>query len=82
MMENRVSGKYKTERDGGLQYSYVATWETTAGGVTWTATVRRDGALTGTPLGTVFARHVEGIGYARFIEALVVASIEQQTGVD
>lgn len=47
----RISGTYKTSRDGGLDYSYIATWEITVLGLAWQAGITRDGKTVGTPGG-------------------------------
>lgn len=49
--EYRISGTYKTTRDGGLDYSYSATWEITPLGLEWSAEIIRNGEQAGRPRG-------------------------------
>ena len=59
-----------------------ATWETTAEGASWIATVWRKGSLFASHSGTILDRHVGGIGYPHFVEALVVAAIARNPRTD
>jgi hypothetical protein len=49
----RVAGSYTTQRDGGLTYTYEATWHETGDGIVWSAKVRRSGESAGAPSGQI-----------------------------
>src|SRR5439155_9260047 len=49
----RIAGRYTSRRDGGLTYTYDAKWQDAGEGIIWSATVRREGELAGTPSGQI-----------------------------
>ena len=55
----RVSGTYKTSRDGGLDYAYAATWEITPLGLAWDARITRNGKEAGNPRGIFWNDEVD-----------------------
>ena len=78
-----LKGKYKTQRDGGVEYTYEA-WCGMEGPDRkdwhWSATVRRDGRLAGEPKGVY-------LNAPQFVEdpvlrALVESAIEKRIGVE
>lgn len=73
---NQISGKYTTKRDGGIEYSYEASWTVTGNSAIWNAKVRRGHDFSGTPGGTVL--NVKGIDMASNVRSLVEASIESR----
>jgi hypothetical protein len=75
----RIAGRYTSRRDGGLTYTYDARWQEAGEGIIWSATVRRDGELAGTPSGQI--RHVGGARLADEVRRLVETAIEIRTGV-
>jgi hypothetical protein len=77
---NRVSGTYKTTRDGGLDYAYVVTWELTDLGLAWTATVRRDGKPAGSPSALVGVNG--GFDPAAYFHRIIALYIENRWNVD
>jgi hypothetical protein len=48
-----TSGKYTTKRDGGVTYSYEASWGTVGDRAHWSAKVKREGNFAGTPNGQI-----------------------------
>jgi hypothetical protein len=52
-MENNMTGKYKTRRDGGIVYSYTATWTEGKNVIGWASIIRCAGDLKGSPSGTI-----------------------------
>lgn len=76
---SRIAGRYTTRRDGGIGYSYDATWQEAAAGVIWSATVKRGGEFAGAPNGQI--RHTFGIKLADEVKRLVEESIERKLGV-
>ena len=79
-MPGRIAGRYTTDRDGGISYTYVASWHEAANGVVWSATVKRDQALVGAPGGQL--RHVAGVKLADEVRRLVELAIEKRAGID
>jgi hypothetical protein len=74
-----IAGRYTTRRDGGLAYTYDARWQEAGEGIIWSATVRRDGELAGTPSGQI--RHIAGAQLADEVRRLVETAIEIRTAV-
>ena len=71
--EYRVSGTYKTTRDGGLDYSYAATWDITVLGLEWEARVTRNGRPVGAPRGIFWNDDIDHLAHlhrviGRYIE--------------
>ena len=79
MTKNRIDGSYKTTRDGGLLYSYQASWVEVTSGVDWQATVMRDKLTAGTPSGHI--GEPVGPDIASVIKKLLNHYIERQIGV-
>ena len=76
---NRVSGTYKTTRDGGLDYGYSAIWEFTPLGVVWRAEVTRNGRVVGEPR-AIFWRG--GIDYTAQLHKVIGRYIENRWMVE
>jgi hypothetical protein len=79
-MKNAISGKYTTKRDGGIAYTYEATWHRANEAFAWDAKVKRDGQLVGTPNGQLIL--MAGDDLAETVAALVCDSIEHRVGTD
>ncbi len=77
---NEVKGNYTTQRDGGIAYTYEATWAQTEQGAMWNSKVRRDGQLAGTPNGQIVSTH--NVPLEELVKRLVETSIEIRAGVD
>jgi hypothetical protein len=75
----RIAGRYTTLRDGGLTYTYDASWQSAGEGIIWSATVKRAGELAGAPNGQV--RHPAGVRLADEVTRLVETAIETRAGV-
>jgi hypothetical protein len=75
----RIAGRYTSRRDAGLTYTYDARWQEAGEGIIWSASVRRDGELAGTPSGQI--RHVAGVRLADEVRRLVETAIEIRAGV-
>jgi hypothetical protein len=71
--EYRISGTYKTTRDGGLDYTYSATWEIEPLGLNWSAEITRNGRVVGRPRGIFW--HDE-IDHAAHLHRLIGRYIE------
>ena len=70
-MPNEFIGEYKTQRDGGLLYSYAATWIRRFKDVAWRAKVRQNGK----PVGELVGRIVNAPSDTE-VSALVQTQIE------
>jgi hypothetical protein len=75
----RIAGSYTTHRDGGLTYSYEATWHESGDGVVWSAKVRRSGESAGAPSGQI--RKTAGIPIEGEVRRVVETAIETRAGV-
>jgi hypothetical protein len=75
-----ISGKYTTQRDEGITYTYEASWEVFGDRATWSAKVRREGDFAGTPNGEIL--NTRGIDLAVAVRRLVETSIEIRAGVE
>jgi hypothetical protein len=75
----RIAGSYTTQRDGGLTYTYEATWHESGDGVVWSARVRRGGESAGAPSGQI--RKSVGIPIEREVRRVVEKAIETRAGV-
>jgi hypothetical protein len=75
----RIAGRYTTQRDGGLTYTYEATWQDAGEGIIWSVTVKRDAELAGTPSGQI--RNAAGIRLADEVRRLVETAIEIGAGL-
>jgi hypothetical protein len=69
----RIAGRYTANRDG-RTYGFDATWQEAGEGVIWSATVKRDRALVGTPTGQI--RHIAGVNIAHEVRRRVEVAIE------
>jgi hypothetical protein len=74
-----IAGRYTTRRDDGLTYTYDARWQEAGEGIIWSASVRRDDELAGTPSGQI--RNTAGVRLADEIRRLVETAIEIKAGV-
>ena len=74
-----MSGQYTSERDGGIKYTYYASWEKKQDAIIWSAKVRRDGSLAGTPGGQIL--NADQIDMESAVRRLVETSIEERLGV-
>jgi len=74
-----VSGTYKTTRDGGLDFSYSATWEITVLGLEWEARVTRNGRPAGNPRGIFWN---DDIDHAAHLHRVIGRYIENRWVVD
>jgi hypothetical protein len=75
----RIAGRYTTQRDGGLSYTYDATWQEAGDGIIWSVSVKRDDELAGKPSGQI--RHIAGVQLADEVRRLVENAIEIRAGV-
>jgi hypothetical protein len=78
-MSGQLDRIYKTKRDGGLTYSFHATWAPVPGGVNWKATVVHDRKVAGTPSG--FVTGPAGPDFAEALEKILRHYIERQIDV-
>ena len=74
-----IAGSYTTQRDGGITYTYQASWHETGDGIVWSATVKRAGASAGAPTGQI--RKTLGAVPADDVRRLVETAIETRAGV-
>jgi hypothetical protein len=70
-----IKGVYKTRRDGGVLYTYHASWNFSHTEVRWSGMVWRSGQLAGTPSGRLDLSDREAA--ALVIRELMESSIEQ-----
>jgi hypothetical protein len=75
----RVAGSYTTQRDGGLTYTYEATWHETGDGIVWSAKVRRSGESAGAPSGQ--RRKTVGTPVEAEVRRVVETAIETRASV-
>jgi len=75
----RVAGSYTTQRDGGLTYTYEATWHETGDGIVWSAKVRRSGESAGAPSGQI--RKTVGTPVEVEVRRVVETAIETRASV-
>lgn len=75
----RVAGSYTTQRDGGLTYTYEATWHETGDGIVWSAKVRRSGESAGAPSGQI--RKTVGTPVEAEVRRVVETAIETRASV-
>ena len=75
----RVSGTYKTTRDGGLDYGYAATWEITVLGLEWSAETTRNGRRAGNPRGIFWN---DDMDHAAHLHRVIGRYIENRWLVD
>ena len=72
-----ASGKYRTDRDGGVQYEYDATWDLSGSTLVWSARVRPAGERATVIDGQVnLGQHSAAIDLAAAVRCLVETSIE------
>ena len=80
VVADRISGTYKTRRDGGLDYSYVVTWQVGPLGVEWTAKVACNGRPAGTPSALVGVNG--GFDPAAYLHRMIATYIENRWQVE
>lgn len=78
-MAGKCSGSYTTKRDGGVNYTWEASWTQSRGAVVWNSTVKRDGEVAGAPGGSVSM--LPPYEPEPTIRMLVERAIEQRAGV-
>jgi hypothetical protein len=78
-MAGKCSGTYRTRRDGGLEYTYEASWTQSRGAVVWNSTVKRDGSVAGAPGGSVTM--LPPYEPEPTIRMMVERAIEERSGV-
>lgn len=69
----RISGRYTTRLEGRM-YSYEATWREAGDGIIWSAALKRDNQLIGTPSGQI--RTAVGVNLADEVRRVVESAIE------
>ena len=69
----RIAGRYTTQLKG-CAYTYEATWREAGDGVIWSATLKRDDQLIGTPTGQI--RAAGGVNLNDEVRRLVESAIE------
>jgi hypothetical protein len=79
MAEYKFDGIYKTRRDGGLLYTFHATWRETGRGINWRSTVVYQRKVAGSPFGYLNGPSKPETQAA--IEKRIVDHIERQIGV-
>ena len=77
-MATITTGKYITQRDGGVKYSYAVSWHRTGPNVYWVARVRRDGPLVGAPSGKIDDFRGTNEDAARLVQERVKSAIQQE----
>jgi hypothetical protein len=70
----KFSAEYTTQRNGGLTYSYEATWARAGTRIIWSAIVTRNGEFKGQPNGTI--QNAMELDPVPAVKALVEHSIE------
>jgi hypothetical protein len=78
-MSGQVDKIYKTKRDGGLVYSFHASWTAVPGGINWRAKVVHDRKVAGTPSG--FVTGPAGADFPEALEKILIHYIERQIDV-
>jgi len=73
----RFSSSYRTSRDGGLYYSYEATWWRDGDVLNWEAVVFRNGQLKARPDGRIVTPATSDA--EALVKALVESAIERLT---
>jgi hypothetical protein len=76
---NSITGKYTTKRDGGIEYTYEASWTQHGNEAAWDAKVRRDGQWAGHPDGRIL--DTKGLDLTGVVTRLVETTIEIGAGV-
>lgn len=75
-----MTGEYTTKRDGGVKYTYEATWFVMPNGsAAWNAKVSKDGNLVGMPNGSIL--NTVGVTMEPYVRSLVETSIEIRAGI-
>jgi hypothetical protein len=74
-----IAGRYRTQRDQGVEYAYEAEWQQTTRALLWNATVRRNGDYAGTPSGQFLG---EPTDVPSTVRDFVENAIEKRAGVD
>lgn len=74
-----IAGRYRTQRDKGVEYAYEAEWEQTSRMLLWSAIVRRDGDYVGTPSGQFLGTPSD---VPNAVRDFVENAIERRAGVD
>src|ERR1044071_2710920 len=69
----RIAGRYTTQLKG-CAYTYEATWREAGDGVIWSATLKRDDQVIGTPTGQI--RAAGGVNLNDEVRRLVESAIE------
>jgi hypothetical protein len=79
-----ASRTYTTERDGGVEYQYDATWERFGNSVTWSARVRRRQGESFSVIDGQFnlGQSPGAVDVEAAVRRLVETSIEDRVGVD
>ena len=75
----KIAGSFTTQRDGGLTYTYEATWNETGEGVIWSAKVKRGAESVGTPSGQI--RKPGAVALESEVRRVVETAIETRAGV-
>ena len=74
----KIAGSYTTQRDGGVKYTYEATWHDSADGVVWSAKVKRGDETAGAPTGQI---RKTGGPVESEVRRVVETAIETRAGV-
>jgi len=77
--QQRITGHYITQRDGGLRYDYEAAWSRDGSRFFWEAQVKRGGDLKGKPNGHLLKAPIYP---EKAVRAVVEHSIEILAGVE
>jgi hypothetical protein len=74
----RIGGSYTTQRDGGMTYSYEATWHESGDGIVWSAKVKHGAEYAGAPSGQI---RKTGGPIESEVRRVVETAIETRAGV-
>jgi len=73
-----LAGRYRTKRDGGMEYTYLVDWIVAEQLIRWNASVHRSGDLAGTPCGEYRGAPPD---LPAAVRGFVEGAIEKRTGV-
>jgi hypothetical protein len=75
-----IAGKYRTKRNGGIEYMYQVDWTVFGSQANWTAKVRQGGEYAGAPGGSIF--NISGLrDVGEQVRRMVENAIEVRAGV-